>query len=58
MIIEIIRRYLDVTCAGHGDNGPVKGLGQSVEHCPRLILLQSIGQPREDQHPHAHSHAQ
>ena len=45
----------DVTIAGagHGDDGPVQGLGQSVEHCVRLILLQSVAQASEYQHPHA-----
>ena len=47
-----------VTCAGHGDDGPVQGLGQGVEHCARLILLQGVGQAREDQHAHADRHAQ
>ena len=51
-------RRREVTCAGHGDDGPVQGLGQGVEHCAGLVLLQGVGQAREDQHPHAHCHAQ
>ena len=44
------------TCAGHGDDGPVEGLGQGVEHGAGLVLLQRVGQTSEDQHAHAHSH--
>ena len=46
------------TCAGHGDDGPVEGLGQGVEGGAGLILLQGVGQAREYQHPHADSHGQ
>ena len=42
-----------VTCAGHGDDGPVQCLGQSVEVRLVLVLLQSVGQASEYQHPHA-----
>ena len=31
-----------VAGAGHGDDGPVQGLGQSVEHRVWLILLQRV----------------
>ena len=51
-------RHQNPTCAGHGDDGPVQGLGQGVEHRAGLVLLQGVGQAREDQHPHAHRHAQ
>ena len=36
------------TCAGHGDDGPVQGLRQGVEHRPWLVLLQGVGQASED----------
>ena len=49
---------VDVTCAGHGDDGPVEGLGQRVEHRVRLVLLQGVAQPREYQHAHADRHAE
>ena len=38
--------------AGHGDDGPVQGLGQRVEHRVRLVLLQSVAQASEYQHAH------
>ena len=44
---------LVVTCAGHGDDGPVQSLGQRVELRLVFVLLQRIGKSREDQHPHA-----
>ena len=47
-----------LTCAGHGDDGPVEGLGQCVEHGVGLVLLQGVPQPGKDQHPHAHRHCQ
>ena len=47
-----------LTCAGHGDDGPVESLGQCVEHGVGLVLLQGVTQPGKDQHPHAHRHAQ
>ena len=50
----------DVTIAGagHGDDGPVQGLGQRVERRVLLVLLQGVAQASEDQHPHADCHAQ
>ena len=47
-----------LTCAGHGDDGPVEGLGQGVEGGAGLILLQGVGQASEYEHPHADSHGQ
>ena len=47
-----------LTGAGHGDDGPVQGLGQSVEHRVRLILLERVGQASEYQHPHADRHGE
>ena len=47
-----------LTCAGHGDDGPVEGLGQRVERRVRLVLLQGVGQACEYQHPHADSHTE
>ena len=41
-----------VTCAGHGDDGPVQCLGQRVELSFVFVLLQSVGQTSEYQHPH------
>ena len=49
---------VSVAGAGHGDDGPVEGLGQSVEHRVLLVLLQGVAQASEDQHPHADCHAQ
>ena len=49
---------LALTCTGHGDDGPVQGLGQCVEHRVRLVLLQGVGQACEYQHPHADSHGE
>ena len=51
-------RRREVTCAGHGDDGPVQGLGQRVEHRVRLVLLQGVAQPGEYQHPHADRHTE
>ena len=31
-----------VSSASHGDDGPVEGLGQGVEHCVGLILLEGV----------------
>ena len=53
MILSVGRQ---VTCAGHGDDGPVECLGQSVELSLVLVLLQSVGQPSHDQHTHTDSH--
>ena len=47
-----------LTGAGHGDDGPVQGLGQSVELGVRLILLEGVGQARKDQHAHADCHGE
>ena len=47
-----------ITCAGHGNDGPIEGLRESVEHGVGLVLLKRVAQAREDQHTHAHSHAQ
>ena len=52
------RSNISVPSAGHGDDRPVESLGQSVEHRVLLVLLQSVGQTSEDQHPHADCHAQ
>ena len=51
-------RDVPIASAGHGDDRPVQRLGQGVEHCVRLVLLQGIAQASEDQHAHAHRHAQ
>ena len=50
--------HVTVSGAGHGDDGPVQGLWQGVEHRVGLILLQSISQASEDQHAHADRHTQ
>ena len=47
-----------VASAGHGDDGPVQGLWQGVEHGVGLVLLQSIPEPSKYQHAHADSHTQ
>ena len=47
-----------VARAGHGDDGPVQGLGQRVEHRVRLVLLQGVAQPSEYQHAHADRHTE
>ena len=47
-----------LTRAGHGDDGPVEGLGQGVELGVRLVLLEGVGQARKDQHPHADCHGE
>ena len=51
-------RDIAVARAGHGDDGPVQGLGQRVEHCVRLVLLQGVAEPGEYQHSHADSHTE
>ena len=50
--------FLNLTCACHGYDGPVQGLGEGVEHGVGLVLLQGVPQPREDEHPHADRHRQ
>ena len=57
-ILGFLLSYCFWTCAGHGDDGPVQGLGQSVEHRPWLVLLQGVGQASENQHPHAYCHGE
>ena len=52
------RSHISVPSAGHGDDRPVEGLGQSVEGGVGFILLQSVGQASEDQHAHADCHGQ
>ena len=42
-----------VTCAGHGDDGPVQCLGQRVELSFVFVLLQCVSQASKYQHPHA-----
>ena len=44
------------TGAGHGDDGPVEGLGQGVEGGVGLVLLQRVRQTREYEHAHADRH--
>ena len=50
--------FLNLTCAGHGYDGPVQGLWEGVEHGVGLVLLQGVPQPSEDEHPHADRHRQ
>ena len=52
------RSYVAVARAGHGDDGPVQGLGQRVEHRVRLVLLQGVGQAGHDQHAHRDRHGE
>ena len=47
-----------LTCAGHGDDCPVEGLREGVEHCVRFILLQGISEASKDEHAHADRHGE
>ena len=49
MILSVGRQ---VTCAGHGDDSPVEGLGQRVELSVWLVFLQGVAQTSEYQHAH------
>ena len=53
-----LRSDVSIASAGHGDDGPVQGLGQRIERRVRLVLLQGVGQACEYQHPHADSHGE